>query len=320
MSNKVACILFLAACASSGDDRVTTASEPAPTAVETTRAEATPVREASAPATPTPPSVATPTERPAARDLGAVSTVTPTAAPAASWRDRVKADIAGLQATAPQLLAELTQLAPTKTRAGFVRFTSDAIHDPRAASVLLERLARGGESDGVRAALVEALPRTGGRYADAVVELFAVERSAHVRTTFVHAARRAPAADAVALLTRALGDSDAEVQAEAARSAAAHPEGARLATQLRTALASSSPIVRAESARSLGILKIAAAKGDLAARISDGSADVRLEALRAIDRIEPGAARALPLAKLATDEDPRVVALATRLSETPSAK
>lgn len=314
MSNKVACVLLLAACTGSGDERVTAESPPAA------------ITSSAAPVAPLP--IPAPLPAPVATSADVTPTPTPTptsptvapARVATTWRERVRADLSAMKASAPQLHAELAQLAPSKTRAGFVRFTSDAIHDPRAASVFLDRLARGGDSDDVRAALVEALPRTGGTYADAAVELMGAERSSVVRAAYVHAARRAPAAHAIAIMTRGLADSDAEVQAEAARAAAAHPDGKRLATELRAALASSNAAVRAESARTLGILQIADARDALAARISDESADVRLEALRAIERIAPGSARSLPLDKLAKDEDPRIVALVGRLRATSAAQ
>lgn len=313
MSNKVACILLLAACTGSGDERVTTESPPV----------AAPITSNAAPVAPAP--TPAPVSAPVATDSVAPTPTptSPTVAPArvaTTWRDRVRSDLAAMKASAPQLLVELTQLAPSKTRAGFVRFTSDAIHDPRAASVFLDRLARGGDSDDVRAALVEALPRTGGTFADAAVELMGTERSSVVRAAYVHAARRAPGAQAIAIMTRGLADGEAEVQAEAARSAAAHPEGKRLASALRAALASSNAAVRAESARTLGILKVADARDALAARISDESADVRLEALRATERIAPGSVRSLPLDKLAKDEDPRIVALVGRLTAASAAQ
>jgi len=133
--------------------------------------------------------------------------------------------------------ASLNQILDTE-------FTSDALHDPRAASVFLDRLSRGGESDEVRAALVEALPRTGGTYADAAIDLLANETSAMVRGSYVFAARRAPAAQAIVLIKRGLADAAPEVQAEAARSAAAHPSGKQLAPELRATLASSDPAVK----------------------------------------------------------------------------
>ena len=122
------------------------------------------------------------------------------------WRARVQADVAALQAQDPSLYAELMALAPAKTRAGHLRFTSTPSADPRATSVLIDRLLRGASED-ERAALIEALPRTRGMYADALVELFSSEPVASVRAVYVHAAKRAPADHALRVLQRGLADS-----------------------------------------------------------------------------------------------------------------
>lgn len=278
MSSKLACILLVAVGCSGSEQTATSTAPPAPVAQRAPAATPAPVRAATGP-----------------------------------WRERVTADLASLRATSPALLKELTELAPTTTRAGFVRFTSDALHDPRAASVFLDRLARGTETTEGRSALVEALPRTGGVFADALVELYSAETSAVVRSAYLFAARRAPATDAFALVKRGLSDSDSTVQAEAARTAAAHPGGAQLAAELRAALGASDAAVRSEVARTLGILRVASARDELVRLLTDASGDVRLESLRAIDRIEPGFAASLPLDRLANDADPRVVSLAARL-------
>ncbi len=181
---------------------------------------------------------------------------------------------------------ELMQLPPSVTRAGFLRFTDDAIHDPRAARVFLDRLESGTESEGVRAALVDALPRTGGDYADAILPLMAKERSPIVRAAYVHTARRAPAGQAIAIAERGFADSSPDVIAEAIRATASIPDGAKLANVLRSSLRSSDANVRMEAARALGILKIAVAKAELDALANDSSPEVRREATRAITRID----------------------------------
>jgi HEAT repeat protein len=234
----------------------------------------------------------------------------------ADWRVRVAADVADLRTSDPTLLAELTAVAPQRTRAGILRFTSTPSADPRATSVFLDRLARGGGTVAERAALGEVLARTTGTYADALVDLFAAERDAAVRSAFVHSAKRATSEHAVTVIQRGLGDPAAEVQAEAARVASAHPAGSQLAPELRGALASSEPEVRKEAARALGILGVASARGELVARLGDGAADVRLESLRALDRIAPGSVDAATLSSLSRDTDERISRLAVRLADT----
>jgi hypothetical protein len=234
----------------------------------------------------------------------------------ADWRARVAAEVADLQATNPSLHAELTAAAPSRTRAGILRFTSTPSADPRATSVYLDRLARGGGTVAERAALAEVLARTTGTYADALVDLFASEREAAVRSAYVHTAKRVTSDLGVTVIQRGLADPAAEVQAEAARVAAGHPSGARLAGELRAALTSSAPEVRTEAARALGILGVDTARGELLARLGDGSADVRLEALRALDRIAPGSVDAARLSSLARDSDERISRLAVKLADT----
>ena len=232
-----------------------------------------------------------------------------------TWRDRVRVHAAELAAADPARSSTLRALAPARTRAGTPRFTDPAIHDPRAAAVLLQRLVDGGDPAPVRAALVEALPRTGGLYADAVRELVTAETSPEVRMAMVFSVRRAPAVDALAVIAAGLADRDGEVTAEAARAAAAQPDGARLAPALTTALAAADPSTRAEAARALGVLAISPATGALTALLVDAEAEVRLEALRALDRITPGALAGLPAVRaLAADPDPRIARLATRLA------
>jgi hypothetical protein len=186
--------------------------------------------------------------------------------------------------------ADLQRLQPAQTRAGFLRFTDKAVHDPRAARVFLDRLESGAESEAVRAALVEALPRTGGDYADAVVELIATERSPLVRAAYVHTARRAPATQAIAIVQRGFADSAPEVVAETIRATASLADGAKLAGALRMSLASNDATVRMEAARALGILAIPA-KAELEALASDSSPEVRREAQRAITRLGATATR-----------------------------
>ena len=241
---------------------------------------------------------------------------TPTQAVNADWRARVAADVADLRTSAPALLAELTAVMPQRTRAGILRFTSTPSADPRATSVFLDRLAHGSGTVAERAALGEVLARTMGTYDDALIDLFAAERDASVRSAYVHTAKRATSEHGVTVIQRGLRDPVAEVQAEAARIAAGHPSGARLAPELRAALASSAPEVRSEAARALGILGVESARGELVSHLRDGSPDVRLESLRALDRIAPGSVEAAMLSSLARDSDERISRLAVKLADT----
>jgi len=232
------------------------------------------------------------------------------------WRARVAAELSELRTSAPAVYAEITALTPSRTRAGILRITSTPSADPRATSVFLDRLARGEGTAAERAAYAEVLARTTGTYADALVELFAAERDASVRSAYVHSVRRVTTDHAVTVLQRGLADASGEVKAEAARVAGGHPAGIRVAAELRAALVSSTPEVRSEAARALGILGVETARGELLARLGDGAPEVRLEALRALDRIAPGSIDAAMLSTLARDSDERISRLAVRLADT----
>jgi HEAT repeat protein len=235
-----------------------------------------------------------------------------TASSSVPWRDRVAAELAAMD---PARRAEYAALAPQSTRAGGSRFTTDVIHDPLVAAVFIDRLAKRTDAEEVRVALAEALPRTGGLYADAVADLVTTESSATVRAVYVHGARRAPAEHGLAILRRGFADGSTEVRAEAARTAAAHAAGAQLAGELRAVLHDSDPALRSEAARSLGILKIEAARDELVKALGDGVAEVRLESMRALDRIAPGSlAGTAMVTALMSDPDDRVSRLAQKLA------
>ena len=184
--------------------------------------------------------------------------------------------------------------------------------DGHSAAVVIDRLARKVDPEDVRVSLVEALPRNGGVYADALADLFVDENSSKVRAAFV---RVTPSDQAVAILRRAFADPSTEVRIAAARLAATHTVCERLASELRTALADRDPALRTEAARSLGALKIEAARDELVLALGDGSADVRLEAMRALDNIAPGSlAKTAAVLALRSDPDTRVAELAQKLA------
>jgi hypothetical protein len=208
-------------------------------------------------------------------------------------------------------------LQPQKTRAGWLRFTDPIIHDEAAAAILLERLVAGDDPPLVRAALAEAVGRTGGDYAAAVSELIPTEADARVREMLVGTlGRQAPGAEAHAGLTAGLQDDDAAVRGAAARTLAARSDGAVLAEGLLGLLADPEPAVRADAARSLGVLEVEAAKAPLVELLADADAEVRLQGLRALDRIDPAYATSLgELASLEQDGDARVQRLATKIRQ-----
>lgn len=192
------------------------------------------------------------------------------------------------------------------------RVAADLAAGRPGASVVLDRLARKVDPEDVRVSLVEALPRNGGIYADALADLFVDEGSAKVRAAFV---RATPSQQILPIMRRAFADSSTEVRIVAVRAAASHPACEQLASELRTALADSDPALRAEAAKSIGELKIEAARDQLARALGDGNAEVRLEAMRALDKIAPGSlAGTAAVTQLRSDPDQRVAELAQKLA------
>jgi HEAT repeat protein len=126
--------------------------------------------------------------------------------------------------------------------------------------------------------------------------------------------RQTSTPEALAGLATALNDNAASVRAAAARTIATRSDGVALGDELIGSLADVEPSVRSDVARTLGILQIAEAKQPLVELLDDADAEVRLDALRAVHRIDPPYALSLPvLAQLEQDTDGRVQRLATKI-------
>ena len=134
--------------------------------------------------------------------------------------------------------------------------------------------------------------------------------------TVVDDLRYAPSAEAEHGLRLALTHSDWDIRARAAVALGWRADGAALHEELLAALDDESSEVRAFASRSLGWLEVSAAAPGLERLVTDRDAHVRLHALRALSRVDPGAASRLPtLLSLLQDPDPRVARVARRLSE-----
>ena len=235
---------------------------------------------------------------------------------AGDWKVSAEERADAVRKDDPERFLAVSGLQPIKTRKGTPRFVGDAVRDPAAADVLLGRLAAGEEDPMVRAALVEALPRTGGEYGAELVAMLGDETDADVRVVMVAALERADAGSAQAGLVSALGDEDPIVRAEAARVVSMRPDGAALAGELEVALEDETPQVRAAAARTIGVLQLEDARDVLLSGLEDDDARVRLQSLRAIGRIDPAFAGSLPqLATLQADSDARVARVADRLAQ-----
>jgi HEAT repeat protein len=229
------------------------------------------------------------------------------------WQDWLRGAVAAAERDHPAAVAELRALAPAATRDGRPRFGSAALDRPEAAVVLLDRLSREPDPQ-LRAALADAVARTRGPHAAALVGMFPHEPDPQVRIAMVGALRRAAPEPALAGLRLALADADPSVRTVAAETASRRPDGDALADELIKALADRAPSVQIAATRSLGALQVTAAFPALTSHLSHESAELRLHAVRALGRIDPDRAADLPeLARLAADPDPRVAAAAADL-------
>ena len=238
--------------------------------------------------------------------------------PLNEWQDWLASEVARAERERPAEVTELRAATPVATRAGHPRFTTAALESPGAGALLLDRLSRGTDPAPVRAALAEALPRTGGAYASALVGLMAKEQDPEVRVAMVGALRRGAPEPALAGLRAGLADTDPRVRAAAAEVAARRPDGATLADPLIARLADDSAEVVLAATRSLGALAVDAAFPAVQGRLKDmspGTAELRLHSLRALVRIDAARTAGLPeLTALQGDPDPRIVEAARRAS------
>lgn len=232
------------------------------------------------------------------------------------WRGWVATEVDAIRDAQPERFNDLMDLEPLPTRAGTLRLRGDLIRSADAAAVLLHRLTTKSESTQVRAAIVEALPRTGADVGAVVADLMTTETDIAVREMMADTLWRAPSEASVAALRRALADAAPSVRAAAARSAARHEKGDALASELVAALADADETTRIEAIRAVGALKLDTAKEPLAAMLGDEAADVRLASLRALGRVDAQYAASRPeLTALQADDDARVVTAANAIAK-----
>ncbi|MBT8496379.1 MAG: HEAT repeat domain-containing protein [Deltaproteobacteria bacterium] len=223
-----------------------------------------------------------------------------------AWLERVEADVAQLKKDDPKLWRILSTAEGMPTRAGFLRLRGKNVNKSVAASVFLTRYLEERDA-GKRVAFIDALPRTGGQYEDAIVELMDSENDDTVRSFMVAVMGDGKTAASVQGIRKGFADKSIKVRTEAAVAASRNDAGVQLAAELQTALSDDSSAVRAAAARALGVHKVDGAKATLAQRLSDADGTVRLQAVLALSRIDRGFLAAQPdLARLAQDEDLRV--------------
>jgi hypothetical protein len=231
----------------------------------------------------------------------------------ADWRVRQQAAVVHGWRSWPELYERFDAQQAIPTRGGVLRFRGDELADPRLAPVFLERLLEGPEP-AMRLALLEVLPRTGGDWAQGYVDLMAQEQDPETRGFMVASLRFADAEHGIEGIRIGLKDDSALVRGEAARAAGWHEQGGSLGSELAAACGDADAYVRAMAARSIGYRGVSGAWGAVTPLLRDADAEVRLRALRTLERLDVEALRALPeLDDLAHDADPRVRRAATSL-------
>ncbi len=232
------------------------------------------------------------------------------------WRVRARAAAALQWRQDPALASLVSTVSPQPTRSGTPRFVERGLRDPDAAGLLVERLLARTDAPSHREALVEALRLSGGDWSEAVAGMLATEPDAGVRAQLAATLRDADADAAHAGLAVAAADADPGVRAAAMRALAGRSDGAEHAALVIDALRDGDAGVRAYAARAAGWLGLPAAWDGVVGLLADTDADVRLQALGALGRLDAARAAALPaVARLADDPDARVARAAARLRD-----
>jgi len=236
------------------------------------------------------------------------------AAPKVDWQGRVAIAIEKLQTEAPELLTRIEAMQPTRSGPDNLLFTQPELQDPRAAPILLRRLLAGADPVKVRCAIVDALPSTGGDWQEGAAAMVAVDSSPRVRKQLVEVMRYA-GPDAVPGLRLGFKDEDPEINIAAARTAGFSKQGPELLPELYSSTFDSDWDLRAAAVQALGMLKLPQSRDVLIKALADESRDVRLQALLALESLDPEGLLALPeLEKLAQDrKSHRIARKATQL-------
>ncbi len=231
----------------------------------------------------------------------------------AGWQDDAAATTDAVAVASPELATQVATWQPATTRSGHLRFVGDYSHDPRLTPMMLHRLASGDDTEAVRVALVEAIARQNGEGAlDALHALAVSDHHVAVRAVAVESLKKV-GGDLETTVSSAFADPAWNVREAAARSVAWADLGS-LSGALLPLLADDAPEVRAAAARSLGTLRQADTFTALLPLLDDGDAYVRLQALHALERVDPEeTSRLSQLSALADDPDVKVARAATAL-------
>lgn len=201
-----------------------------------------------------------------------------------------------------------------KTRSGRLLYTDKRLRDPRVAPVLLHRLISEKEKPKVRRAIAEALPMTGGDWEEAASHLLVIEADPDVRLALVRCMRHSKSPYDLKGLRVGLKDEKFDVQVAALETAGYVANGKVLRSELLSATFDERWEKRAAAIRSLGNLREVRSWRTLVRALSDRKAEVRLQALIGLEKIDANKAAQLPeLSELAKDSSLRVARRAKAL-------
>jgi len=230
------------------------------------------------------------------------------------WQTRLNAQVVGALMADPVTAQRVLDEPVAINRAGLPRLAGAHFRTPDAAPLMLHRYFAGADVS-TRWAIAEMLPRTQGDWGEAVAATWQDEPHSGVRSVLVEGIRHAGPELAIPVLRAALADDAAEVRAGAVRGAGWLDEGAQLEAELVVAMGDSDAQVRAFAARAAGWKGLSTSWNELVRLLSDDDALVRLNTLRALQRIDAERAAASPhIARLVGDSDDKVARAATQIT------
>lgn len=228
------------------------------------------------------------------------------------WRLTLDDIVLQAQLTDPELAAHAADAAVVPTRSGGLRVID--LGSEWGPVLLADRLASGQDAPEVRLAVAAGIATRIHQWPEIAAGLVDAEADPAVLGVLLAGLQRVPPDLALPRLQTALSHSDSAVRVEAAVVLGRHADGAAAADALVVALGDDAAMVRGRAARALGRHAVGTAFEPLRGALADDDAAVRLQALRALEKVDAARTAALPeLGELAVDSDHRVARVATEL-------
>ena len=212
---------------------------------------------------------------------------------AGDWQEDVAVELSEGFSSQPALFQAALDAQFRPTRAGFLRTVDPILSDPAVAPLIIQQIGDTSESLAVRYGWADALvryfpgyPAQGAAYGAAWVGLIQTIEDEAIVEVLLYGLKRADLQTAVQGVEWGSQSNVPAYRDAAMATAGWHPEGHVFSSMLITGLADSESSVRGFAARSLGWLGIKEAKDSLTPLLTDKAAIVRLEAVRALQRID----------------------------------